>query len=138
MPLLPVIERRALQRRDGGCRFPGCTCHRFVEAHHIRHWADGGETAMHNLVLLCRRHHRLVHEDSFGIRQSASGEMIFSDPQGQAIPAAPQTRSRGNVFSIFAAHRQAGLDITPKTAIPDWQGERMDDSMAVEGLLQQE
>jgi hypothetical protein len=93
---------------------------------------------MHNLVLLCRRHHRLVHEGGFGIRQIASHEMIFSDPKGQTIPAAPETRSRGNVFSIFAAHRQAGLEITPKTSIPNWLGEQMDDSMAVEGMLQQE
>jgi hypothetical protein len=135
---IPPAIRRALQRRDGGCRFPGCTCSRFVDAHHIQHWADGGETAMHNLVLLCRRHHRLVHEGGFGIRQSPSGEMIFSGTQGQTIPAAAQTRSRGNVFSIFAAHRQAGLDITPETPIPNWLGERMDDSMAVEGLLQRE
>jgi hypothetical protein len=135
---IPPAIRRALQRRDGGCRFPGCTCSRFVDAHHIRHWADGGETSMHNLVLLCRRHHRLVHEGGFSIRQTASGEMIFSDPQGQAIPTAPEARFSGNVFSIFAAHRQAGLDITPKTPIPNWLGERMDDSMAVEGLLQRE
>jgi hypothetical protein len=127
-----------LQRRDGGCRFPGCTCSRFVDAHHIRHWADGGETAMHNLVLLCRRHHRLVHEGGFGIGQTASGETIFSDPQDQTIPTAPETRSRGNVVALFAAHRQTGLDISPKTPIPKWLGERMDDSMAVEGLLQRE
>jgi hypothetical protein len=135
---IPPAIRRALQRRDGGCRFPGCTCSRFVDAHHIRHWADGGETAMHNLVLLCRRHHRLVHEGGFGIRQTARGEMIFNDPQGQVIPTAPESRFSGNVFSIFTAHQQAGLDITPKTPIPNWLGERMDDSMAVEGLLQRE
>jgi hypothetical protein len=60
----------------------------------------GDETSMHNLVLLCRRHHRLVHEGGFGIRRTASGEMNFSDPRGQAIPTAPEARSRGNVFSI--------------------------------------
>jgi len=135
---IPPAIRRALQRRDAGCRFPGCTCSRFVDAHHIHHWADGGETAMHNLVLLCRRHHRLVHEGGFGIRQTAGGEIIFSDPQGQDIPTTPETRSRGNVFALFAAHRQADLDITPQTPIPNWLGERMDDSMAVEGLLQRE
>ncbi len=43
---IPPAIRRALKRRDGGCRFPGCTCTRFVDAHHIRHWADGGETSM--------------------------------------------------------------------------------------------
>ncbi|MGH6820789.1 MAG: DUF222 domain-containing protein, partial [Methylocella sp.] len=59
---VPPAIRRALQRRDGGCRFPGCTCSRFVDAHHIHHWADGGATHINNLVLLCRHHHRLVHE----------------------------------------------------------------------------
>ena len=63
---IPLAIRRALQRRDGGCRFPGCTCSRFVDAHHITHWADGGETGMDNLVLLCRRHHRMVHEGGSG------------------------------------------------------------------------
>ncbi len=55
---IPPAIRRALNRRDQGCRFPGCTAHRFVDAHHIHHWADGGETRLDNLVLLCRRHHR--------------------------------------------------------------------------------
>jgi hypothetical protein len=57
--------RRALHKRDGGCRFPGCTQFRFVDAHHIKHWARGGETKLSNLVLLCRHHHRLVHEKGY-------------------------------------------------------------------------
>ena len=64
---IPLAIRRALQRRDQGCRFPGCTAHRFVDAHHVHHWADGGETKMDNLVLLCRHHHRLVHEGGYGV-----------------------------------------------------------------------
>ncbi|MGH6628122.1 MAG: DUF222 domain-containing protein, partial [Burkholderiales bacterium] len=67
---VPPAIRRALQRRDGGCRFPGCTCTRFVDAHHIHHWADGGETDIDNLVLLCRHHHRLVHEGGFGLSRT--------------------------------------------------------------------
>ena len=93
---------------------------------------------MDNLVLLCRRHHRLVHEGGFAIETAPGGAITFRDPQGRELPAAPQTRSRGNVFSIFATHRQAGLDITPNTPVPAWFGERMDDSMAVEGLIQLE
>jgi hypothetical protein len=65
--IVPPSLRRALQRRDRGCRFPGCSCTRFVDAHHIHHWADGGETHINNLVLLCRHHHRLVHEGGFGL-----------------------------------------------------------------------
>ena len=59
--------RRALTRRDQGCRFPGCTHQRFVDAHHVKHWAHGGETRLTNLVLLCRRHHVLVHEGGFRV-----------------------------------------------------------------------
>jgi hypothetical protein len=46
-------QRRALMVRDGGCRFPGCTERRYVEAHHVRHWIDGGPTDLSNLLLLC-------------------------------------------------------------------------------------
>src|SRR6266487_3390280 len=53
---VPSALRRALRRRDRGCRFPGCENHRFVDAHHVQHWAHGGETRLDNLVLLCRRH----------------------------------------------------------------------------------
>ena len=59
---IPSALRRELRLRDRGCRFPGCTHARFVDAHHIHHWADGGETSAANLVSLCRRHHRLIHE----------------------------------------------------------------------------
>jgi len=66
---IPVAIDRALRERDGGCAFPGCNQRRYVDAHHIRHWAHGGQTALKNLDLLCRHHHRLVHE---GSRSSAS------------------------------------------------------------------
>jgi len=134
---IPPAIRRALQRRDYGCRFPGCTAHRFVDAHHIQHWADGGETRLDNLVLLCRHHHRLVHEGGYGVRMTARGP-AFSDPTGRIIPPAPETRFRGNVFALKLANRRNGLEIGPQTPIPLWQGERMDDGMAVEGLLQSE
>jgi hypothetical protein len=66
-PLVPASIRRALVVRDGGCRFEGCDrSHTWCDAHHRVHWADGGPTALSNLVLLCRRHHRAVHEG--GIR----------------------------------------------------------------------
>jgi 5-methylcytosine-specific restriction endonuclease McrA len=58
---IPLSIRRALTARDAGCRFPGCTSRR-CDAHHLTHWADGGATSVDNLVLLCRRHHRAVHE----------------------------------------------------------------------------
>jgi hypothetical protein len=72
--------RRALEIRDRGCRFPGCGS-RFTDAHHVRHWADGGETGLANCLLLCAHHHRLVHEG--GWRVAWWGEVpVFRDPRG--------------------------------------------------------
>jgi hypothetical protein len=58
---IPPALRRALVHRDRSCRFPGCSL-KFCDAHHIEHWAEGGKTRLDNLLLLCRYHHRLVHE----------------------------------------------------------------------------
>ena len=133
---IPPAIRRALKRRDQGCRFPGCTCSRFVDAHHIQHWADGGETCMDNLILLCRTHHRLVHEAGYGVRFQAGEGAVFSLPGGKIIPQGPDTRSRGNVFAIMSNNHKNGLKITPGTAIPQWHGEQMDNGTAVDMLLQ--
>ncbi|MEK7253056.1 MAG: HNH endonuclease signature motif containing protein, partial [Actinomycetota bacterium] len=60
---IPATIRRALIARDGGCTHPGCDRpHRWCDAHHIVHWADGGPTSLDNLRLLCRQHHRMTHE----------------------------------------------------------------------------
>lgn len=84
---VPAALKRALWSRDGGCAFPGCTNQRFVDAHHVRHWADGGETSIDNLVLLCSRHHRMVHEGGYAIRKDYRGRWYFRRPDGRAIPA---------------------------------------------------
>ena len=135
---IPPTIRRALKRRDGGCRFPGCTCTRFVDAHHIQHWADGGATSMNNLVLLCRRHHRLVHEEGFRLNRGADGAFNFTLPDGTIIPPGPDTRFRGNVVAQQIKNRELGLDITAETSVPAWCGEKMDNGLAVLGLLQLE
>ena len=78
--------RRALWARDKGCRFPGCTHTRFVDAHHIKHWAHGGETNVQNLVLLCSTHHKLVHEGGYSIHHDHAGELYFRRADGRAVP----------------------------------------------------
>jgi len=78
---IPPAIRRALEIRDRGCRFPGCG-RRFAEGHHVTHWADGGETKLDNLVLLCRFHHRLVHEEGWAIHWWREGLPAFYDPRG--------------------------------------------------------
>ena len=135
---IPPAIRRALKRRDHGCRFPGCTCNRFVDAHHIQHWADGGETSMDNLVLLCRRHHRLVHEAGYGVHVAADKAIKFTLPDGKIIPLGPDTCFRGNVIAIKDINRTNDLKITPNTSIPQWYGDKMDHVMAVDMLLASE
>jgi len=95
---VPPAIRRALRIRDGGCRFPGCDRSRYVHAHHIKHWADGGETSLGNLVTLCSFHHRLVHEGGYGVHVD-EGEIRFTRPDGGVIPPAGKLRRgcfRGN------------------------------------------
>ena len=135
---IPPAIRRALKRRDLGCRFPGCTCTRFVDAHHIQHWADGGETSMQNLVLLCRTHHRLVHEAGYGVHVVAGRGVEFSLPDGKRISQAPDSRFRGNVAAIQSSNQKMGLKISPETCVPAWYGDYMDPGMAVDMLLQNE
>ena len=73
--------RRALEVRDRGCRFPGCSM-RFTQAHHVRHWADGGETGLSNCLLLCGYHHQLVHEGGWRVEWWGKGRPVFHDPRG--------------------------------------------------------
>lgn len=80
---VPPALRRALEVRDRGCRFPGCGL-RFTDAHHVEHWADGGETKLENLILLCRFHHRLVHEEGWRVEfWGKERRPAFIDPQGR-------------------------------------------------------
>ena len=86
--IVPWHIAHALRIRDGGCRFPGCNQYRWTDAHHIHHWADGGETSLDNLVTLCRYHHRELHRGEYRIERGAGGELIFVDAQHRAIPPA--------------------------------------------------
>jgi uncharacterized protein DUF222/HNH endonuclease len=124
---IPPALRRALRARDRGCRFPGCENHRFLDAHHVRHWARGGETTLANLVLLCRRHHRLVHEGGYDI----DDRMRFYDPWGRRIPPvwrAPPVRSD----ALLQNDRTA--TIGPSTCASG-TAEPMDLALAVDALL---
>ncbi len=84
---VPTAIKRALQARDKGCVFPGCHHTRFVDAHHIQHWSAGGETSLENLLLLCERHHQLVHEGGFRIERDYQNRWFFKRPDGRAVPS---------------------------------------------------
>ncbi|MCL4290823.1 MAG: HNH endonuclease [Thermoleophilia bacterium] len=113
---IPPPLRRALKTRDRGCRFPGCDNRRFLDAHHLHHWARGGPTTLANLVLLCRRHHQLVHEGGWHIDQRAR----FHDPRGHPLPAAPPL-PRGHPDHLAQRNRDLAIDartLKPGTGDP--------------------
>ena len=117
---IPPAIRRALTARDHRCRFPGCSC-RHCDAHHVRHWADGGTTKLENLLMLCRRHHRAVHEEGFTVALGNDGEARFFWPDGRPLPEAPLApRWAGAALAPTNAHlAAAGITIDGDTATPD-------------------
>ncbi len=123
---VPPALRRALEVRDRGCRFPGCGL-RFTDAHHVRHWADGGETRLDNLVLLCRFHHRLVHEEGFSVEWREDGRPgpLFRDARGRQLNDWPTpSRLIGDpAAALVRAHVAAGIDPDGLTASARWKGE---------------
>ena len=135
---IPPAIRRALKVRDGGCRFPGCTHTRFVDGHHIVHWADDGETGLHNLVLLCRHHHRLVHEGGFRCEHAANGQVVFHAPTGENLSLQRQTTAiskHTDVMRWFDRYLP-DLEVDSDTCVARWYaGERIDWDLAVSHLF---
>lgn len=133
---VPPSLRRALYVRDRGrCRFPGCENRRWVEAHHIVHWAEGGKTKLSNLLLLGSHHHRLLHEGGFSVMRGPNDSLLFRRPGGRPIASHPKSPA-GSVAELRARNRGAGLAIGPKTALSLGHGERFDYELAVSGLVE--
>src|SRR2546426_920867 len=132
---IPPALRRALHHRDRGCRFPGCGV-RFGQGHHIRHWAQGGPTTLSNLAMLCRRHHRAVHEEGYKLDRQPDGELRFRRPDGRLLPEVPAPLAvPGDPVKILRAQHDAeGLVLHARTAIPGWLGERLDVGWAIDVL----
>jgi hypothetical protein len=133
---IPPNIRRALNSRDGGCRFPGCTHQRYVDAHHIEHWAEGGETKLANLVTLCRLHHRLVHEGQITIETTATGGWRFLHPDGSHFEMIRCTEAY-DADDLEDTHAALGIRIDSNTAATRWRGERMDYDLGVWVLCNQ-
>jgi hypothetical protein len=129
--------RRFLNARDKGCRFPGCTNTRFIHAHHIKHWAQGGETKPSNLVSLCSFHHRKVHEGGMRVEVLDDGAVCFIRPDGTAIDSVAQgcTQPLSDWTEIPQFHREHGIHIDARTAVTRWRGEQCDYGLGVEVLL---
>lgn len=122
---VPAALRRALDHRDDGCRFPGCSS-RHCDAHHLRHWADGGPTRLDNLVLVCRRHHRLVHEEGWRVERTADGEVRFHRPDGRLLPEVPAPAPVAADPAAALRRVARELAIGPRTPTPRWAGDRLD------------
>ena len=115
----PAIDR-ALRARDRGYRFPGCDRTRFCQGHHVKHWIDGGETKLRNLVTLCTFHHTLLHEGRFGVTATDDGVFVFTRPDGSRIPdcgilpnETKSRRFRGIVGADASTIDCAGLGASP-------------------------
>jgi 5-methylcytosine-specific restriction endonuclease McrA len=132
---IPPALRRALCHRDRTCRFPGCDV-RVGQGHHLHHWAQGGPTTLSNLVLLCRRHHRAVHEEGYRVVRAADGTLLFVRPDGRALPDVPPapTMPADPVGSLERQHAADGLRLHARTACPGWLGERLDVGWAIDVL----
>jgi hypothetical protein len=132
---IPPALRRALHHRDRGCRFPGCGI-RFTQGHHLRHWAHGGPTTLSNLVLLCRWHHRAVHEEGYQVERQPDGELCFKRPHGRLLPEVPHhaTVPSDPVRALRARNGAQALDIHARTSMPGWLGERLDVGYAIDVL----
>jgi len=155
--IIPPAMSRALAIRDGGCQFPGCCETRFVEGHHIKHWANGGDTKLENLVTLCRYHHRELHRGKFFISVKPESEVLerFADrlcfSTVDRYFDSPFNRTEDFVIAPNPAKftcaccddsvlkkilpRAVYDGIDEKTAVTKWQGEGMDLGMAIEGLI---
>ncbi len=93
---VPRWLRRALKNRDGGCTFPGCAHTRYLQAHHIWHWADGGPTDLRNLILVCHAHHKVIHDHHLRITLHDNGYTEFHHPDGTRIGRPPERADRGH------------------------------------------
>ena len=142
---VPASIKRALAVRDETCRFPGCCESKYVDAHHIQHWADGGETSLDNLVTLCRYHHRSLHQGKFTVRvdeahtKDAESVMVFSLPSGKDIEMSffPQfpAQSTAPAEEIL---QEVAPTVESNTCITGWTGEQCDYGMAIDALLQRD
>lgn len=118
---IPAAIGRALKIRDGVCQFPGCHCSKHLQAHHIVHWANGGETSLENLVELCHFHHTLLHEGGYSLWRQ-NNELLFFKPDGTPLSAHPP---------VLETEKEIVGDCNDTWC---WDGSRLDYSMALQSL----
>ncbi|MBX7160009.1 MAG: HNH endonuclease [Acidimicrobiia bacterium] len=129
---IPPALRRALEIRDRGCRFPGCSAPAVVcDVHHIKHWLRGGPTSLDNTALLCRLHHYLHHERGYGCEHLAGGELGFTRPDGTPITTTPACATSPPGPGIRERNTTTGTIIDADTITSTWDGKPLDLDYAV-------
>ena len=130
---IPRAIAHALNIRDGGCRYPGCTQHFWTDAHHVRHWAAGGETKLENLITLCRFHHTQLHKDVYEIHVKDQDFVFINQDKEEILrsihPQFPIAEADDRVQSML--NDQAHIGIDTSTAETKWRGDAMDIQMAL-------
>jgi hypothetical protein len=101
-----------------------------LDAHHLKHWGEGGETELWNLALVCRFHHPFVHEHGYTVVMGDDGKPQFFDPRGRLVQAVPPRPFPSSTLVEF--YRE--LEITEETNRCKWDGNRVDYGAAVNGL----
>jgi hypothetical protein len=127
--------KRALLKRDTACTFPGCTHSMYLEGHHIRHWADGGETSLENGLLLCSLHHRFVHEYGYAIELGVDQRPQFREPSGRVVQAVPPAAVGADIGWPRLRREQEALAISAETIACGWDGKPVDYGMIVDDLV---
>ena len=126
--------RELLGTLDGErCRFPGCTRHRTLHAHHVQFWRDGGPTDLANLVLVCSRHHTLIHAAGFQLELHLDRRLEVRTADGVPVlhhPAQPW----GDPTTLAAG---CGQLVSAETLPPDHTDGRLDLHYAITVLLRQ-
>ncbi len=120
---IPLAIKRALLSRDGACcGWPGCRHRHRLQAHHLEHWAEGGETSLSNLVLLCSLHHKLVHEAGFGIERRPDGSVCCTRPDGRLLEPPPSlaasvVEEQRSGYRVSLSAESASLAAAPRDAV---------------------
>jgi hypothetical protein len=117
------------------CCYPGCEYRIYLEGHHIKHWADGGETSLMNTALLCTLHHRFVHEYGYRIELGADQRPQFRDPRGRLVAQAPARTATSELGwpTIRAANTALALDAD--TIACEWDGTPMPYGTMIDQLV---
>jgi hypothetical protein len=135
--IVPRAMSHALRIRDAGCRFPGCNQTHYTDSHHIKHWAQGGETSIENLVTLCRFHHGLLHKgpshkDGYQLARDESGDLVFTNSRNEIIAQSFYPQFQDNP----CADDCLDLSIDEHRAKSKWHGDSMDIQYTLQCMFQ--